>query len=127
MIMKTPTKVWPLTHSVPGYTAHGDPIILQPGMPGWMDGDDAKQAEAEGKVDIMAGKTPQSLRKPCYETRVVTATPEPEPVAADRPEEEPPLNAEEEETPKPKTTKKTMPRPGAPRRKYRRTDMKAEN
>ncbi len=122
MTIKRLTKVWPIKAGTRGYTARQEPVQLQPGVPGYMDWDDAVAAEQEGLVDIMAGKTPQSLRKPVYETRVVAATPEPEP--------EPPaaVDAEEEDPPKPKTTKKTMPPPGSPaRRKYRRTDMKAEN
>jgi hypothetical protein len=80
-----------------------------------MDMPDALAAEAAGTVDVMAGKTPQTLRKPCYETRVAAATEAPLEV----PEE--PEAAEE----KPKAT--TSRRGPAKRRQYRRTDMKAEN
>lgn len=75
MTMQTPTKVWPLESGIKGFTAHGHPTTLQPGTPGFLDWDDAVQAEKDGKVDIMAGKTPQSLRAPVYETRQVKARP----------------------------------------------------
>ncbi len=120
MTIKRLTKVWPITAGTPGYTARQEPVRLQPGVPGYMDWDDAIAAEQEGLVDIMVGKTPQSLRKPVYETRVATAAPDPEPAPPATPV------AEEEEPLKPKAPKKVMPRPGSPRRKYRRTDMKAE-
>ncbi len=120
MIMKTPTKVWPLKPGVPGYTAQGAPITLQPGMPGWMSAEDARKAEDEGKVDIMVGKTPQTLRKPCYETRVTKP--------AFVIESEPEPDAEPQATPEPPPVAKPKPRPArsGPKRQYRRTDLKAE-
>ncbi len=126
MTIKRLTKVWPIKAGTPGYTARQEPIRLQPGVPGYMDWDDAMAAERTGLVDIMMGKTPQSLRKPIYETRVATAAPDPEPEP--EPEPEPPATpaAEEGDPVTPKTPKKVVPS-RAPRRKYRRTDMKAES
>ena len=65
-------KVWPIQQGVEGYNASGQPVILQPGVPGWMEYDDAIGAQTAGRVDLMAGKSPADLRAPQYETRVAS-------------------------------------------------------
>ncbi len=121
--MKTPTKVWPLTDGLPGYNAQGHPIVLQPGVPGWMDMVDALSAEKAGAVDVMAGKTPQTLRTPQYQTRVMSAEPPPAPPPAPAPEPEPKVEEEPEEPPKATPRRKTT---AKKRTTYRRTDQSAK-
>lgn len=121
--MKTPTKVWPLTDGLPGYNAQGHPIVLQPGTPGWMDMTEALEAEKAGAVDIMAGKTPQTLRTPQYQTRVMSAEPPPAPKAPSPPppqEPEPEPEPDSEESPKAAPRRKTT---AKKRPVYRRTDQ----
>lgn len=119
-VMDRPTKVWPLVQGLKGFNATGNPIDLQPGMHGWMDYDDAVVAEKKGYADIMAGKTPQSLRAPSYDTKVVEAA-DPAPVGEDDANR---VLDEEDEAPvkPPPSRRKTNPK----RRQYQRRDMKAE-
>lgn len=102
-------KVWPLRSGISGCNAHGFPIVLSPGVPGWMDLDKAKEAEKHGDVQLMAGQSPGSLKTPEYQTMEAQPAEEPEP----------------EPQSKPRVTKKA---PVVPRRKgrYRRSDMTAD-
>lgn len=132
MTMKTPCKVHPIRQGLDGFTAQGGPIVLQPGMPGWMDMEDALLAEKAGDVQIMAGQTPQSLRAPEYGVRAMSAAIPPD--LDSTVDEDPPVQveapkAEVPPAPPPAKPNRTPPKPGAkpPRRRYKRTDMKPEN
>ena len=132
-------KVWPLVPGLQGCNALGKPITLQPGQAGWMQVDEARAAEKADQVDVMAGKTPQSLRTPQYQTPQSLRTPQyqtrvaaveapPPPPPAPAPptppgsELAPPPVVEEEPAPTP-TPKRAPPK----KRNYRRRDTQAEN
>ncbi len=119
-------KVWPLQPGVEGYNASGQLVILQPGVPGFMEYDDAIEAQTAGRVDLMAGKSPADLRSPQYQTRV-SGPKDPPPRRA-----EPAVKvAEVEETKddEPPTTpdKVSIPaRKPAKTARYKRRDVQAE-
>lgn len=102
-------KVWPLMTGVPGLNAAGGAIVLQPGQPGWMHLQAALDAQDAGMVQLMAGQTPQSLKKPRYDTKVVSAD---EQVTADEEDDFLDISG--------------APKPRPARKKYNRRDVTAE-
>lgn len=115
-------KVWPLRPGVPGGVNHlGGPVTLQPGVPGFMEIDAAREAARVGDVQLMAGETMDSLKTPVYDTREVRAQESMSPPEVPKaPEKE-----EGETKRRPRTAAQAGRRPGQ-KSGYIRSDLKAE-
>lgn len=89
--------------------------------------DEARAAEKADQVDVMAGKTPQSLRTPQYQTRVaaVEAAPSepPTPPGSEIAPPDQPHATQEEEPAQAPQAKRAPPK----KRSYRRRDTQAES
>ncbi len=117
-------KVWPLIDGIQGVNAHGSPVLLTPGVPGWLPLQEAQDRERAGEVQMMVGLRPQDLKPARTGSDVFSAAPSA--AAASYIDRE--AGAEPGEEPEVEEPAPVKRRPGRPRKKrtYQRRDMVAD-